>query len=220
MQSGSVNLIRKGDEAKFIGPSTPGQYFDPFIVRLLRSIAACLGAPYELMFGDLGAANYSSIRAGWQTYRKTISTWQAVLLPALDAYWMHVIQWAWLDGKLGKVGLKIPFEESPRDWARVTWTPPKFGYIDPTKEFPAAKVGIEIGVLSRTMFAAEAGVDINDVTKQLAAEKAAREAAGLTDATNSADPNASTDSAADGNAEQASETDAQDTTKTEEVVTK
>lgn len=182
MQSGSVNLIRKGDEAKFLGPTQPGQYTDAFMVRLLRAIAACMGAPYELMFGDLGAANYSSIRAGWQTFRKTIATWQAVVQPALDVYWQHTIQWAWLDGLLGKVGQRIPFEAAPEDWTRVTWTPPRFGYIDPTKEFPAAQVGIEIGVLSRTMFAAEAGVDIDDVTQQLGAEKRAREEEGLEEA--------------------------------------
>ena len=179
MQSGSVNLLRKGDEARFLGPTSPGQFTDAFMVRLLRAIAACLGAPYELMFGDLGSANYSSIRAGWQTFRKTISAWQSVVQPALDTYWRHVIHEGWLDGKLGKVGLKVPFEDAPDEWARVTWTPPKFGYIDPTKEFPAAKVGLEIGAISLTQLIAEAGGDVKDVIKQRASEQKLMKEAGL-----------------------------------------
>lgn len=177
---GSVNTLRKGDKAGFLGPSTPGQYTDPFLVRLLRAIAACIGAPYEIVFGDVGAANYSSIRAAFQTFRKTIGNWQGIVRPALDAYWIHTIREAWLDGKLGKFGLSVPFNDSPEDWARVTWTPPKAGYIDPTKEMAAYKIGVDNGFMSRSQVIAEGGGNASDVFQQLANEQEELDELGVT----------------------------------------
>ncbi len=85
VQAGSVNILRKGDEAVFLGPTAPSAYFDPFVVRLLRIIASCIGGPYEIFFGDVGAANYSSIRAAFQSFKKKIASEQDTLIPALDA---------------------------------------------------------------------------------------------------------------------------------------
>jgi len=177
---GSINTINSGDEIKYLGPTTPGQYTDPLIVRLLRQIAACIGVPYEVLFGDVGAANYSSMRAGFQILWKTIAQWQQPLIPFFDAYWMHCIREAWLDGKLGKVGMTIPFEDAPDEWARVSWTLPKRGYIDPTKEMAAYKLAVDNGFMSRSQVIVEGGGNASDVFQQLANEQQELDELGVT----------------------------------------
>lgn len=183
MTAGSVNILGRGDEAKFLGPTTPGQYTDPFLTRLLRIIASCIGAPYEIVFGDVGAANYSSIRAAFQSFKKTIATEQDMMLPALEAYWRHTIYDAWLDGLLGPDALKVRFEDAPDEWARVNWVRPAPGYIDPTKEADAFVTMIDNKLMTRSQVIAEGGGSWGDVFEQLATEKEKLEELGL-----SADP--------------------------------
>lgn len=168
---GSVNLIRKGDSVNAIGATAPGQYFDPFLVRLQRIIAACIGAPYEILFGDIAAANFSSIRAGFLSFRKKIQGEQDILIPALQAYWDHIIYEGWLDGMLGDVGKTVPFESDRAAWARVKWVRPAPGYVDPTKEFSAYKIALDNGMMSLSQVIAEGGGNVMDTLRQIARDQ-------------------------------------------------
>ena len=167
----AFNLLRQGDKLHTVGSTAPGQYFDQFLVRLQRVIAACIGAPYEILFGDVAAANFSSIRAGFLSFRKKIQAEQDILIPVLQAYWNHVIHEAWLDGKLGDVGLSIPFESDPEAWTRATWIRPAPGYVDPTKEFQAYKIGVDNGFMSLGQVIAEGGGKFEDVARRIAYEQ-------------------------------------------------
>lgn len=167
----AFNLIRQGDKVHTVGPTAPGQYFDQFLVRLQRVIAACIGAPYEILFGDVAAANFSSIRAGFLSFRKKIQGEQDILIPVLQAYWNHVIHEAWIDGLLGDVGKTIPFEQNPAAWTRANWIRPAPGYVDPTKEFGAYKIAVDNGFMSLGQVIAEGGGKFEDVADKIAYEQ-------------------------------------------------
>jgi lambda family phage portal protein len=172
VEAGSINLLNAGDEVQTAAPTSPGQYFDPFVVRLLRMIgSAAGGVPYEIFANDVGSGNYSSIRAGFMGFRKTIHRWQGMVIRLLDAYRRHVLYEAWLDGKLLPAAAWLRLEDDLDGWMACTWTPPAMGWIDPTKEVRAYAEAVKERFMSRQeVISAVGGPGYAAVARQLAEE--------------------------------------------------
>ena len=62
LESAAIRYLNPGEELVPYTPNRPGNNFEPFVVRVLRSICAALGLPYELVAKDFGGMNYSSAR--------------------------------------------------------------------------------------------------------------------------------------------------------------
>jgi lambda family phage portal protein len=150
VDSGSINILNEGDNIKSVSPSHPGQYFDGFLVRLLRLIGASAGGvPYELFANDVAAANYSSIRAALMSFRKTVAQAHEVLLPIFATYRQHVLREAWLRGRLLPNARWLRFLDDQAGWTAAQWHLPAMGWIDPTTEVQAYSTAVESGFMTR-----------------------------------------------------------------------
>lgn len=131
---GSVNVLHAGDDVQTVGSQHPNNYFDPFVVRLLRLVTSVTKVPYSIAFGDSGSENYSSMRRQWQSFKHTIGCEQNLLLPLCEAFWFHTVYDAWLTGELLPGESWVRFEDAPELWSAAIWTKPVLGNVDPTKE--------------------------------------------------------------------------------------
>lgn len=159
-----------GHTAKLLGPAVPGQYFDPLIVRLMRIVGMPIGVPYEIFSGDVGEANFSSMRHQWQTLKKVVRYLQDLLVVPFERWWRLAMLQGWLDGQWG---MKLGFarvQQAPMDWLRVSWQYPAMGYIDPTKEVGAQVEAVKVGLASRSEFIKEDGRDPEEVFTKWEAE--------------------------------------------------
>jgi lambda family phage portal protein len=167
VESGSINVLKAGDEARFMDPATPGSFFDDLIVRLLRIICASVGASYEMTF-DVGGANYSSIRMGALRFRQRIAAAQSMVLQPFRVWRAHAIYEGWLDGLLPPV----PFEAAPELWTACGWTRPVMPWVDPTKDVQAEVMQVDAGFKSVSQVIRERGGEPSSVARERAAERA------------------------------------------------
>ena len=79
---------------------------------------------------------------------------------------------AWLRGYLTLPAGAPDFYEAMPYWCNARWIGPARGYIDPTKEIAANIAAIEAGLMSRSEAIAERGGDFDEISEQLAREKA------------------------------------------------
>lgn len=172
IQPDSVNILAEGDDVKSVSPSTPGAYWDALIVRLLRLCgAAAGGVPYELFSNDVGAANYSSIRAALMSFRKTVAQQHEVLIPVFAAHRDLVIWEGWLDGKILPGAPWLRMADDRAGWLACKWHLPSHGWIDPTKEVGAYIQARDAGFMSTgDVIAMTTGETYADVARRRAAE--------------------------------------------------
>lgn len=184
LEPGSILPLKPGTTLEFFDPKE-SQNYAPFVKEHLRAIAAGLGVPYELMTGDLSSVNYSSIRTGLVEFRKKLEHWQhnVVVFKLCRPVWDRWVRMAVLSGAIDATR----YARDPAAYHAVEWLPPRQEWVDPAKDLAAETGAIEAGLMSRTQALARRGVDINRVRAEIAAERAADEAAGLSFiATNSA----------------------------------
>lgn len=105
----------------------------------LHAIAAGVGVTYTQMTGDLGEANYSSMRAGEMEFHRLVDVWQADLMVKQSGQpaWRRVMEAAQVNGTLRSDVVPL-----------ATWTPPKRPWVDPQKDIAAAILEMRAGVRS------------------------------------------------------------------------
>ena len=179
---GALNLLMEGDDIKSLSPTTPGAYWDALIVRLLRLTgAAAGGVPFELAFNDVGAANYSSIRAALMSFKKTVAQQHEVLIPVFAAHRELALWEAWLDGKLLPGVPWLRMADDRAGWLACKWHLPTQGWIDPTKEVDAFTKARDAGFMSTgDVIAMTTGETYADVARRRANEQRIDEELGLT----------------------------------------
>jgi len=160
-----------------------------FEASLIRYIAADLGVSYEELSRDYSHANYSSMRAGTvQTGRFMLSRKKMVA----DRFGSHIYR-LWFEEMIIKGQLETMkgrpdfYEGLNRDaFTKCDWLGASRGQIDELKETQAAAMRVEknLGTLEDEL--GKLGKDWRAVLKQLAREKKAIDALGLTPI----DPNA------------------------------
>lgn len=168
IEPGMIATLRNGKDIRFPAPGQNGGY--PEYVRTqLRTIAAGLRMPYELLTGDLSQVNYSSYRAGWIDFRRQVQMLQRqLIIPLLcQPIWRWFIDAAIAGGQL------------PPDAYPVRWTPPRFEDIDRLKEAQAAAAEIRAGIRSQQDVITENGDDPDQVLAEQAAWLAQCDAAGI-----------------------------------------
>lgn len=124
MSPGMIGYLRGGKDVKFTAPSQTGSY--PEYMRSQQiEIAAGTDTIYELLTGDMSRANYSSIKAGMNDFRRAIETFQwntfipRFCIPQRQQFLNVAIAAGLLPGN------------TPAD---AIWTTPRFEAIDPQKE--------------------------------------------------------------------------------------
>lgn len=177
LEPGTILPLRPGTSLEFFDPKESANY-SPFVKEHLRAIAAGLGLPYEIFTGDLENVNYSSIRAGLVEFRKRLEHWQhnVFVFKFCRPVWDRWVRTAVLSGQIDP----IAYARDPAAYHAVEWLPPRQEWVDPAKDLEAETGAIAAGLMSRTAALARRGVDINRVRAEIAAERAADAAAGLT----------------------------------------
>lgn len=154
---GGVHYLPTGDDVKFAEPTSAGGY-DTYMRVGAQRIAVGLDLPYELLTGDLGNVNYSSMRGGMLPFKRIIARrqWQ-MLIPQLcrplAAWWMEA-------ALLGGADIR----------GNVRWkhSPPRFEYVNPLDEVQADKMAIRAGLEPFDEVVGGNGWDAEEVLENMA----------------------------------------------------
>jgi lambda family phage portal protein len=177
LKPGGILPLFPGDKAEAFLPARPATAFDAFVTSILRSIAAGLDMPYELLLKDFSRTNYSSARAA------LLEAWRSFLRRRdwLASAWLDRLYALWFEECANAGTIEAPgYYENRAAYERCRWVGPGRGWIDPVKEATAAKLRMEIGVSTLEDECAEQGKDWREVLEQQAFEKAERDRLGLT----------------------------------------
>lgn len=157
LESATIRYLGPGEDFVPYTPNRPGNNFEPFVVRVLRSICAALGLPYEMVAKDFGQMNYSSARVSLLEARRGFEAWQNLLIQDLC---QPVFSATVMDGVVsGKLRAPRGFLQRPQLFLRAFWQPPAWGWVDPTKEIDASRLAIENSLSTPQAEAARQGGD-------------------------------------------------------------
>lgn len=172
LEPGMMKTLPPGVDIKFSDPAqTDGNYL-PFVQQQLRAIAAGVGLTYEMLSGDMTGVNYSSARAALIEFRRRVEQLQQQLIVRqfCRPIWQRWLELEVLAGRLPAGALGAP----------VRWVPPSWEWIDPLKDGQAEQLAIRTGIKSRSEVIRERGRDPDAVLAEIAAEREAAAAAGVT----------------------------------------
>jgi lambda family phage portal protein len=161
IEPGMVKYLRPGEGIETLEPSGAGNY-EKLGTRTLQSIAVGAGITYDQLTGDLGVANYASLRAGKIEFRRALSQvqWQ-VLVPMLcERVWNQFVMMGGVAGKW-KPGVKYP----------AAYMPPRNEPIDPKKDTDAEVSDVAAGFQSWSDTVRARGKDPAAHAKELADEE-------------------------------------------------
>ena len=167
LEPGVLRRLRMGEDISF-SPTSDMEGLNGFLVHLARSIAAGVGAPHELISGDLSNVNYSSAKLGLEGFRRRVKALRASVLVSrlLDPVWQRLITLEVLTGRLSAPG----FEADPEPYFDASFLWPEFTSLDPMKETQADVDALNAGLRSRQEIIAARGRDPDEVTAELAAD--------------------------------------------------
>lgn len=157
LESATIRYLNEGEELIPYTPNRPGNNFEPFVVRVLRSISASIGVPYELVLKDFGRMNYSSARVALLEARRGFEVLQQLLITQFcQPIFSSMVRDAVINRKL-----KAPanFASNPGAFTRAFWQPPAWGWVDPVKEIEASRLAIEGSLSTPQAEAARQGGD-------------------------------------------------------------
>lgn len=155
-----INRLRPGETVEFSNPPSSQGYAD-YMRTQLRAVAAGSGVTYEQLTGDLSQVNYSSSRAGMLEFRRDIERWQWLTFIPLfcQPIAARFLQAAWLADSL----------KSPD--SAVSWTPPKFDWVDPVKDVAGELLEIAAGLKPWQEAVRRRGYDPDEVLAQVKADQ-------------------------------------------------
>lgn len=158
-----------GEQYTTITPTADGDS-DTFYRQQLRSVAAAIGIPDHLMTGDVGQANYSSLRAATVAFWAVLDDWQwNVIVPFLcDPAFARVMR------------REALLRREPR-LAECTaeWTPPPRQWVDPIKDVAALVMQERAGFINKPEILAQRGKEYRAHFEEKAAVQALGDKLGL-----------------------------------------
>jgi len=163
---GLMEELLPGQGFQGFDPTHPNTAFDPFLKTMLRGVARGFSMSYLTLTGDVGEANYSSMRAGLLPER---DHWRIVQLQTTGKLHRPVYR-GWMASALLTGALQLP-TSVPSDYASHKWRPRGWKWVDPLKDILALDAAIDLGIDSRQHGAAEQGRDFFDTVDELAEEE-------------------------------------------------
>lgn len=161
-----------GADADFVGfdPKYPHEGYGPFIKVNQRDVAAGLGVSYHALTGDLTDVNFSSIRSGTLEERERWKVKQdSFACVALERVYLRWLAAAELVGR-ARV-LAVSQEAFYERFSEHRWQGRRWSWVDPLKDIKAIVEAINAGLGSPQRFAAEMGVDVEELLDQIATFK-------------------------------------------------
>ncbi len=175
ISAGGVYYGRSGEKPHVLSPNRPGNTFPEFTERMIRTIGASMGIPYEVISKDFSKTNYSSARAALLEAWRVFSFHQKWLVDGFcQPVWEMVMEEAFLRGRL-PVPEKTDFYAHRHAICRARWIPPKKGHVDPLKEINANIRGLEQDIVTLSDVAGEMGGDWESKIRQRGRERDLRD---------------------------------------------
>lgn len=166
-EAGQYWTLPPGYQLKSWDPTYPAEAFDPFEKALLRGIASGLDVSYVSLANDLEGVNYSSIRQGVLDEREAWKTLQGHIASGFKSVAFR----DWIETSLLK-GALIPLPPSKVEkFDAPKWRCKRWAWVDPLKDRDEAVLAIDNRLKSRTQVAADEGLDIEDVFRELGQEE-------------------------------------------------
>lgn len=164
LEPGAILRVPGGWKVSTTAPQQ-SQQVAPFVGHLTHSIAAGLGVPHWLVTGQVGEANYSSLRAALVAFRQEIQAFQYLTLvpQVLEPIWRRIITREILAGRIAS--------DLSDDALSVEWIFARQPWGDPKKDAEAVILQIENGLMSRRQAVAELGYDLDALDAEIAADK-------------------------------------------------
>ncbi|TMV59594.1 phage portal protein, partial [Thioclava sp. BHET1] len=156
--------------------------FEPFEVAVLRHISSGLGITYEQLTSDFSRTNYSSFRGATNEVLKTFNRRSK----NFESGFAFPIRAAVVEEIMDVEDLPLPagappFEEFRTAYARCRWLRPGRGWVDPVAEKQGAILGMEAGLSTLEIEAAEnVGEDWEEIVDARAIELKRFKELGLT----------------------------------------
>ncbi len=177
MEGAAILPLPPGAKLNSFSPGRPNPSFEAFMLASLRSIAAGMNMPYELLVKDFSKTNYSSARASlleaWR-YFNGRRRW-------LTDYWLRPLYELWLEEAVNAGQIEAPgFYENKYAYTRARFIFGGRGWVDPVKDASASQIRMSGNVSTLEQECAEQGLDYEEVLDQRALEKQMMEARGLT----------------------------------------
>ncbi len=175
IEDGYMLQLALNERVELSGGDTGSSGLD-FIRLQLRSIAAGMGVPYELMTGDYEGTNDRIMRVILNAFYRDLEIQQELLINQV----LQPVYIRWLNLAVLSRALTIPgYTRNPRDYQRCEWRAHGWAYVNPLQEAQTAILRINHGLTSRSAAIAESGWDIEEVDAQQAADHAREDALGL-----------------------------------------
>jgi lambda family phage portal protein len=160
LEPGTMRVLPPGATVNF--PNMPDTGETPALLKfILRSIAAGVSIPYELLAADLSDVNYSSAKAGLEGFRRRCKALQNSMLVSrlLAPVWRRMVTLEIVSGRLQAPG----FIRNSENYMGVTFLWPAPASIDPLKDSESDVILLTNGIKSREQIISECGRDISDV---------------------------------------------------------
>ncbi len=180
-EPGTFAIAPTGYQLSSFNPDYPHEQYQPFVRACLRGIASGIGVAYNTLGNDLEGVNYSSIRQGVMEERDGWMLLQRWLIESLhEKIFPQWLRFSLLHEQLKtKSGKPLPLSRFDK-FNAASWQGRRWAWVDPEKDIEAARLAISAGLKSRTMIAAEQGVDLEDVLDDLQREDQMAKERGLT----------------------------------------
>lgn len=177
--SGAVISLAGNEEIDPFNPTRPNSNYEPFIVALLKQIAASLGLPYEFLMLNF-QSSYSASRAAMAESWKVIEFYRNIVVrqfcvPAYERF----LYWSVYRGDLELPGF---FSDPLKRYAygQANWVGLPKPVIDEEKEVGAAEKRVSLGISNRQIEGRQLlGHDWESVNRQLIKEESERKKGGI-----------------------------------------
>ena len=159
-EPGSVRIVPADSTVTTVNPPEFSGVGD-FTRHMIRSLAAGMGLPYELVAHDLSQVNYSSARLGLMEFRRRVVALQKALLvgQCLNKIFRRFVA---LETLAGRLNVDLDTLADP------TFIFPGWQPIDPEKETAADVAAIGARLKSRTEVISARGRDPSEVDREIA----------------------------------------------------
>lgn len=166
LSPGIIEYLNEGEEPVPFNPNRPGNAFEPFVVRVLRAIAASSGLSYEVVCRDFARMNLSSARAMLREIKRGFDLTRRRLVRGFcRPWWENVLRMA-----IGAGRLKPParFLDNARPFLACDWVAPAYGMVDPETDVKGSMLSVDANLSDQWSEAAKYGLDAEQLLRKRA----------------------------------------------------
>lgn len=171
LEPGLLQYLAPGEDIRFSDPATIGAEVIQFASIAERECAIALGLPAHA-FGDVGNANYSSLKSANTAWKARVESvqWSVFIHQVCLPVWRRFAALAVLSGAVSTtVDAALPVKHVCPAWPS----------LEPVKDSTAAAMDLAAGLTTRRQLLAEKGEDIEEIDRILAEDNARAKALGL-----------------------------------------